>query len=109
MGAQVKAIMCAFEEDLRERIIEIPDSKMEIWEKTSPMGKLEMVHDYGQNERQCRNCCSLSMGDLVWLNGELWLIQAIGFRKLDFGQALEWMLVPRRDKSFHKWVTDITE
>jgi len=62
---------------------------------------LEQVWLYGQNDFQPRNLPSVSMGDVVELRGKLYLISAIGFKKITEQQYNELLKVPQRELLFH--------
>ena len=43
---------------------------------------LETVYKYGQNEIQAKDCPSVSMGDIILLEGKKFLVRITGFQSL---------------------------
>ena len=46
-----------------------------------------------------RQVCSTSVGDLMLVKGEYWLVDNVGFRMLDEQQAVAWQKITVRDTS----------
>jgi hypothetical protein len=77
---EVSVEMWAFE-DGRIRTVVIPDEK--IREEAPHNGILELVFYYGQNEIQPLGICSVSVGDVVLLNGKRFRCAISGWEELD--------------------------
>ena len=48
--------------------------------------KLNQIYYYGQNDFHPSDMCSVSMGDIIEYDGELYLNKMIGFEKMTKGQ-----------------------
>jgi len=60
-----------------ERIVTIPDNQL--WPNVD--NNLELVFEYGQNEVQPQNKCSVSVGDIIhWVDAD-YMVSAHGFTK----------------------------
>ena len=60
-----------------ERIVTIPDNQL--WPNVD--NNLELVFEYGQNEVQPQNKCSVSVGDIIhWVDAD-YMVSALGFTK----------------------------
>ncbi len=87
----VPVLLLAFcDGDVRQ--VEIPDNV----EGTENI--LDSVFHYGQNENQPRNVPSVSVGDVICLNGEYHRMAALGFEQLTPEQLEAYKQLPRRDR-----------
>ncbi len=62
------------------REVEIPDNEWE--EATTTEHKLDAVFHWGQNDFQPKPFPSVSVGDVIELNGKYHMVEIIGFRQL---------------------------
>jgi hypothetical protein len=77
----VKVIMSSFMSRHVIRKVLIPDYVP--WSEIDVIDKLEMAFRYGQNHvQEYKKCCSLSVGDVIVLDGDHYVIGAIGFYKI---------------------------
>lgn len=68
------------------------------------MGTLEKVYYYGQNEVQpIADRCSVSVGDVIHLGAEKYLVCPLGFYKLTEQEYLAHKALPRRDRCFNAY------
>ena len=101
---QFEVQMWAFTEskdDLKKRTVEIPSHDIREFNKGNTFHKLGMIYYYGQNDFQPRECPSVSMGDVIELDNELWLVKASGFRKLMLDEFQKYISLSQRDRHFH--------
>lgn len=68
----------AFVDD--SRIVDVPDAEWNDAKTTAE--RLELVYHYGQNDFQPQGVPSLTAGDVVIVDGDIWIIAMIGFHKL---------------------------
>ena len=87
--------MLAFE-DGKVREVNVPDNK---WKEALPADRLELVFHYGQNVFQPRQMCSVSVGDVILLDGEMFMVMGGGFKKIEEGAYLKFWNTPRRERS----------
>jgi hypothetical protein len=67
------------------RIVDVPDN--ELGGETDE--DLQKIFYYGQNDFQADpQCCSVSAGDIIRFHGARYMINPIGFRKLNNGGGL---------------------
>lgn len=92
----VKVHMLAFMEgEVRE--VNVPDSELPVEYRIDTL--LDKVFHYGQNDFQpVANRCSVSMGDVVELGCQLWLVAPLGFREITREKFDELKRTPRRDR-----------
>jgi hypothetical protein len=84
------------------REVEIPRQSRE---STSIHDILDLVFHYGQNEFQPKQCASVSMGDVIEpSDGELWIVAAVGFKRITKQQFDEYVALPRRDRQFAEFL-----
>jgi hypothetical protein len=58
----------------------------------NPMGRLGLIFQYGQNDVQpIKGCCSVSMGDVIEMDGKHWLILPVGFKELNAEEYSAWL------------------
>ena len=76
-----KAYMKAFCKEGTIREIEVPQN--EINHCSDIYEILELIFKYGQNMFQSRNCPSLSVGDIVEVNGKYYDVKCVGFEEID--------------------------
>ena len=62
------------------RTVEVPDN--EITPKTTVNQMLALIYHYGQNDFQPQNHPSVSVGDVVGLEGDYYMVLGIGWKKL---------------------------
>lgn len=101
----VKVQMLAFENSTRDNIIrrevDIPNDE---WSKACQhhdvAHRLDLVFLYGQNDHQPQPMCSVSVGDVIELNDELYLVISNGFKKMSPEDHAYYLTVPRRERSF---------
>jgi len=90
--------------DGAKRPIDIPKKE---WEEAGLDDRLELAFMYGQNDFQPRQkFYSVSVGDVIDLGAfhGSYLVKMMGFRAMSTPMIEEWSRVPRRERSFHKWV-----
>ena len=75
--------MFAFHNDRNTvRKVNIPDYELSTILKMSTKNLLEIVFEYGQNEFQPQNVCSVSVGDVAEVDGEYYLCGSIGWDRI---------------------------
>lgn len=86
--------MLAFGDPGEIRMVEVSD---DLW--TDDVQKnLDLVFQYGQNDFQPKNHPSVSVGDIVELDNQFYLIRPIGFMGLTRDQYLEYIGADRRGR-----------
>lgn len=87
------AFMGSTSENIIRREVYVPD---EAWNTTNDLNaKLEIVYQYGQNDRQpIKDRCSVSCGDVIELDDKLYVVAVRGFRELS-SQEFQNLLVKR--------------
>jgi len=83
-------------DDGKIREVDIPEKE---WQKALPADRLELVFRYGQNDIQPRQMCSVSVGDVILLDGEMFMVMGGGFKKMEEGEYLKFWNTPRRERS----------
>lgn len=64
-------------------------------------GLLEAVFYWGQNDFQpSGEHYSVSVGDVIWLDGEKWLVKGAGFKKLDEAEYIGYSNLDQKDRNF---------
>ena len=95
MLVQVRMLAFHDENDPKFREVTIPD------DADNP---LEAVYYYGQNDFQpVENCCSLSVGDVIFYENEKFLISPLGFYKLSETEFNELESLERRERHFRTY------
>lgn len=83
------------------RVVTVPDEIIEPLCHDS-MSVLDRVYYYGQNEVQNdADHVSVSMGDVIELDGELWMVMCVGFCKVDEDQCAEVLGLGLRERMMH--------
>lgn len=72
---------------------ELPDPVMNKW------GYLQKIYHYGQNDFQPQQHPSVSVGDVINVWNEKWLVRGIGFEKLTEEEYKNYLATPRLDRS----------
>jgi len=102
--------MLAFE-DGKIREVNIPDNEWndgnirgegvseKEWKEALLEDRLELVFRFGQNDFQPRPMCSVSVGDVIILDGEMFMVMGGGFKKITEGEYLKFWNTPRRERS----------
>ena len=67
--------------------------------------KLERVFYYGQNDFQPRPYPSLSVGDVVKVEGRNFLVKSLGFGELTEEELAKWVATPQRERGL-PWVAE---
>ena len=96
----VKVHMLAFcsepGEPVLTRDVELAD---ENWNDLSLIEKLEQIFYYGQNDFQPREKCpSVSMGDVIDLEGQKYIVLALGFGKCSEETYQELLTLNHRER-----------
>ena len=78
------------------RTVDVPDA--EVPPGTPDEDILERVFYYGQNDFQPKPHPSVSMGDVIELGDDFWMIRAIGFRRMTKMELVQYVATPRRDR-----------
>ncbi len=100
--AVLKVEMLAFGKPGEVREVEIPDEEF----VGGTLEKLGKAFYYGQNDFQPKQHPSVSVGDVVQLDGGKYLVCMVGFRKLTDGEYAEFLALERRDRSFHGYTQE---
>lgn len=86
MQMQVEVEMLAFGDPGEIRIVDVPRNRLVIEDilenRVSIDEALQIVWVFGQNDKQPKQHPSLSVGDVIRLNGERYRIEPIGFKKI---------------------------
>lgn len=68
------------------RVVRVPESAIEdavLESEDDKVAILPLVFEYGQNEVQPKEGrCSLSSGDVIYVDDQPWLVMPVGFRQL---------------------------
>lgn len=91
----IQVEMLAFMENGTFREVEILDVEIQNQEAF-----LDLVFYYGQNDFQPRQMSSVSVGDIIYLNGKKFLIKGAGFKELSEEDYQNFCNLPQRDRSF---------
>lgn len=78
------------------REVEISDEEA----NADTVDKLEAIFKFGQNEFQPRRHPSVSVGDVIRMDGEKFLVCRLGFRKLSNAEYQRFVALDRRDRHF---------
>lgn len=89
-----------------QRLVTIPPHEWEAAREESTDLKLGLVFQYGQNDFSASNpehntTYSLSVGDVILLDGKLYAICGIGFTEITRDQFDSLVATNRRDRTFH--------
>lgn len=95
---KVRVEMLAFCEDGTFREVQIP--QIYINRTTDTQKVLDLVFEFGQNEKQPMNCPSVSIGDVIHYAGEYWLVRPLGFEQIWDTQLEQYRSIPRIDRQF---------
>ena len=106
---QVKVHMLAFyEEGDKIRLVDVPDNEVEGCATSDKalaiQDVLELVFKYGQNMFQPQQICSVSVGDVVELEGRYFLVRGCGFGELSEDELLRAKSMDRRERQI--WVLE---
>ena len=74
---RIKVHMLAFNDNGTVRYVDIPEAP----DMADKGDMLDLVFKYGQNDFQPQQMTSVSMGDVIELNGEYWMVVAVGFKQ----------------------------
>jgi hypothetical protein len=81
------------------RTVSIPN-----WDETKSVeSKLESVFHYGQNEIQPKRSPSVSVGDVIELDGKLHLVCGAGFREMSEAEYDQYAALDDMEKIRHRW------
>lgn len=102
MTTPFKVRMMAFgRTDDEVRIVDVPDERLA--EATDELGKLGLIFELGQNDFQPKQHPSVSVGDVIELDGKLHLVKPMGFATMDEDEFDKYRAIPRRDRSLHAY------
>ena len=66
---------------------------------------LDAVFMYGQNDFQpIEMTCSVSVGDVIELDGDLFIVMDMGFKEMTREELEEYKAIDQDDRSWSKWV-----
>lgn len=82
------------EENLRE--VTVPAERME--KCTSVDSILDAVFYYGQNDFQPQQMPSVSCGDVIFIEDEIWMVKAFGFQKITPLAYAKYVKTPKADR-----------
>lgn len=66
------------------RRVDVPDKEYKAAKTDEEI--LDLVYKWGQNDFQRRDCPSVSVGDVIHLKGERYLVSSMGFKRLEKGE-----------------------
>ena len=97
-------LLLSSEQEEVYRMVEVSDYDLDLLIHTED--KLSVIYRYGQNDNQKvePRRCSVSMGDVIFFDGWMYVCQRFGFMKVTLGEVRELQRLPRRDRQFHKLV-----
>jgi len=97
----IKVNMLAFENSkpghIVVREVEIPDKE---FNAANQNGKLELTFRYGQNDFQPQRRCSVSVADVIELDGKLYMVMASGFKEISQEEFDDFLKMDRRERIF---------
>lgn len=94
----VQVEMLAFEDKGFFREVKIPTSYPH---QSNTEEVLEATFRFGQNDFQpIADRASVSVGDVIWLDGEKWLVKGAGFKKLDEAEYIGYSNLDQKDRNF---------
>ncbi len=92
----VQVEMLGFGKKGEFRPVKIPEDQPN---QDTTAGLLDAVFYWGQNDFQtCGSCYSVSVGDVVWLDGEKWLVKGFGFKKLSEAAYIGYSNLDQQDR-----------
>ncbi len=95
----VKVLMLAFGQPGEIREVDIPET--ELVEDTLNENILNLTFHYGQNEFQSQKHPSVSVGDVIELGGQHYLVMPVGFSLLSDTQLQEYTALERRNRGLY--------
>ena len=75
----VSVEMRAFGDPGEIREVDVPDVE---WEQAVPLDRLNLAWHWGQNETQPREHCSVSVGDVIRMDGKRYMVKPFGFEEV---------------------------
>ena len=90
----IRVHMLAFGDPGEIRMVEVPDDR---WTDNNEKN-LDIVFQYGQNDFQPQNHPSVSVGDIIELDNQFFMVRPIGFLGLTHDQYMEYTGKDRRDR-----------
>ena len=91
---KIKVQMLAFCEPGTIREVDIPQNEV------TSTNILDLVFKYGQNDFQPQKCPSVSVGDIIELGNDLFVVCPFGFHKVTNEEYTKFLMLDRRDRSF---------
>ena len=91
--------MLAFcEHDVRHVVV----PRAELRQAEDEEAILDLVYKYGQNDFAIyeQRMPSVSMGDVIDLNGALYRVESVGFKKMTLAEFIAYHEMPRRERVF---------
>lgn len=86
------------------RVVNVPDDE---WEQAQfVQDKLDLVFHFGQNDFQPVAAASVSVADVIELEGHRYVVKIIGFRRLTAVEYLRLIEMPQRDRHFCELVNE---
>ena len=83
------------------RLVQLPAS----YTSTDLEYLLDAVFMYGQNDHQpILQTCSVSMGDVIEVDGKFYIVQSVGFQEMTAVELEEYKAIDEYDRSFSKFV-----
>jgi hypothetical protein len=80
----------------RIRTVHIPDDEL----TGATEHDLELIFRYGQNDFQPQNCYSVSVGDVVELGDQLYMVKAMGYKLITQEEYDEYLALDERKRWF---------
>ena len=82
------------------RLVDVPNAEV----VSDDMELLGSIWIWGQNEKQSRNCCSVSMGDVAEIDRKFYICQSSGWKEITPAELEEYKAIPQIDRSRSKFV-----
>ena len=79
------------------RTVFVPEDEYSRAQSTDEI--LNLVFQYGQNDVQPQKHPSVSVGDVIELEGTYWLVKGVGFKKMTPQELEEYLKIPPRERS----------
>ena len=103
--------LLAFGKDGEVREVEVTDADMSFSRigEFGDEGLAELAFRRGQNGVQPQPHPSVSMGDVVHVNGKRYIYMTVGVRLLTDVEYADYVQLPRKDRPFYVWKLEVND
>lgn len=89
--------------NIKVHLLAFCDYDYRIVNNISPTDTLDDIFREGQNDFNPQNKPSVSAGDVIERNNELYLVMSRGFKKITVGELIQYVQVKREDR-YRYWM-----